>query len=96
MGANRSAFTRWPGRRPGLNLLVAAIILWNTVYLQRAVDHLRRQGIEPGPKDLEHLSPLGWEHINLTDDYQWEAEESMNPDRFRPLRTRLGDLAMAA
>ena len=83
-------------RASGLNLLVAAIILWNTVYLQRAVDHLRRQGIEPGPQDLEHLSPLGWEHINLTGDYQWEAEESLNPDQFRPLRTRSSDLAMAA
>ena len=66
------------------------------MYLQRAVDHLRRHGIEPGPQDLEHLSPLGWEHINLTGDYAWEAEESLNPDQFRPLRTRYGDLAMAA
>ena len=36
-------------RASGLNLLVAAIILWNTVYLQRAVEHLRRQGIAPAP-----------------------------------------------
>jgi TnpA family transposase len=28
----------------GLNLLVAAIILWNTTYLHCAVDHLRNQG----------------------------------------------------
>jgi hypothetical protein len=27
-----------------LKLLVAAIILWNTTYLQRAVDHLRTKG----------------------------------------------------
>jgi len=30
-------------RASGLNLLVAAIILWNTTYLQRAVDHLRNR-----------------------------------------------------
>ena len=30
-------------RASGLNLLVAALILWNTTYLQRAVDHLRDQ-----------------------------------------------------
>jgi TnpA family transposase len=83
-------------RASGLNLLVAAIILWNTVYLQRAVDHLRKQGIEPGPDDLAHLSPLGWEHINLTGDYAWEAEESLTPDQFRPLRTRASELPMAA
>jgi len=31
-------------RASGLNLVVAAIILWNTVYLGRAVETLRRQG----------------------------------------------------
>ena len=56
-------------RASGLNLLVAAIILWNTTYLQRAVDHLRNQGHHPATGDLVHLSPLGWEHINLTGDY---------------------------
>ena len=81
-------------RASGLNLLVAAIILWNTVYLQRAVDYLRKQGIEPGPTDLAHLSPLGWAHINLTGDYHWEVEPSMGPDQFRPLRAT--DFAMAA
>ena len=35
-------------RASGLNLLVAAIILWNTTYLQRAIDHLRDQGQHPG------------------------------------------------
>ncbi len=75
---------------------MAAIILWNTVYLQRAVDHLRKQGIEPGPDDLAHLSPLGWEHINLTGDYAWETDKSLNPDEFRSLRTRASELPMAA
>jgi hypothetical protein len=54
------------------------------------------QGIESGPNDLAHLSPLGWEHINLTGDYAWEAEESPNPDQFRPLRTRASELPMVA
>src|SRR5579872_3795440 len=50
----------------GLNLVVAAIVLWNTVYLEQAVAALERQGT-PVPADcLPHLSPLGWEHINLT------------------------------
>ena len=46
-------------RASGLNLLVAAIILWNTTYLQRALDHMREQGYPPEPGDLVHLSPLG-------------------------------------
>jgi TnpA family transposase len=83
-------------RASGLNLLVAAIILWNTTYLQRAVDHLRNQGHHPAPGDLAHLSPLGWEHINLTGDYHWETSPTLGPDQFRPLRTRTPDFAAAA
>jgi TnpA family transposase len=83
-------------RASGLNLLVAAIILWNTTYLQRAVDHLRDQGHHPAPSDLAHLSPLGWEHINLTGDYHWDTSPTLGPDEFRPLRTHAHDFAAAA
>ena len=80
-------------RASGLNLLVAAIILWNTTYLQRAVDHLRNQGHHPAFGDLAHLSPLGWEHINLTGDYHWDTSPTLGPDEFRPLRTHAHDFA---
>ena len=83
-------------RASGLNLLVAAIILWNTTYLQRAVDHLRNQGHYPASGDLAHLSPLGWEHINLTGDYHWDTSPTLGPDEFRPLRTHAHDFAAAA
>jgi TnpA family transposase len=83
-------------RASGLNLLVAAIILWNTSYLQRAVDYLRDQGQHPAEGNLLHLSPLGWEHINLTVDYHWETSPALSPDQFRPLRTRVNDVAAAA
>jgi TnpA family transposase len=83
-------------RATGLNLIVSAIVLWNTTYLQRAVDHLRRQGHHPQPGDLAHLSPLGWEHINLTGDYHWENSSTLGPDQFRPLRTRVQSYAAAA
>ena len=37
---------------------------------------------------LAHLSPLGWEHVNLTGDYIWSAERPVTESRdgFRPLR----------
>ena len=55
-------------RASGLNLLVSAIILWNTRYLNRAINALR--AVEQVPEQLlAHLSPLGWEHVNLTGDY---------------------------
>ncbi len=50
-------------------LLTAAISLWNTVYMERSVDALKRKGLKINEQLLSHLSPLGWEHINLTGDY---------------------------
>jgi hypothetical protein len=35
---------------------------------------------------LQHLSPLGWEHINLTGDYVWRQSRKMEQGEFRPLR----------
>jgi hypothetical protein len=70
-----------------LNLLVTALILWNTRYLERAVAVLRQA--EDIPDQLPtHLSPLGWEHVNLTGAYVWAAEQSLSEtiDGLRPLR----------
>jgi hypothetical protein len=74
-------------RASGLNLLVTAIILWNTRYLAQAVAEQRQ--VEDIPDHLlAHLSPLGWEHVNLTGDYIWGAPRnaSENPDGLQPLR----------
>jgi hypothetical protein len=47
---------------------------------------------------LTHLSPLGWEHVNLTGDYVWAIAEQMteNPDGFRPLRLPPDPIRLAA
>jgi TnpA family transposase len=74
-------------RASGLNLVVAAITLWNTVYLDRAISALRDDGQEVDEALLHHLSPLGWEHINLTGDYVWEQSQPPLPGQFRPLRS---------
>ena len=70
----------------GLTLVVAAIILWNTLYLSRAIDDLKAQGVPVDDNLLEHLSPLGWEHINLTGDYVWRQNRRVESGKFRPLR----------
>jgi hypothetical protein len=46
-----------------LQLLISAIVLWNTVYISRAVDALRAKGVNIPDEYLQHISPLGWEHI---------------------------------
>ena len=73
-------------RASGLNLVVTAIVLWNTVYLERAVQALRDSGKDVDDKLLQHLSPLGWEHINLTGDYIWRQSKQVEQGKFRPLR----------
>ncbi len=58
----------WPNQRhraSGLNLVVTAIVLWNTVYLGRAVEALRDAGEEIPAELLPHIAPLSWEHVSL-------------------------------
>jgi TnpA family transposase len=71
-------------RASGLALVTAAIALWNTVYLDRALDDLRRGGEIIPDRLLAHLAPVGWQHINLTGDYLWDADASLGPDGFPP------------
>jgi Tn3 transposase DDE domain len=68
----------------GLNLAVVAITVWNTVYLGRAVDHLRSQGEVIDDTVLAHIAPLGWEHTTFNGDYVWWTEPLQFD--FRPLR----------
>lgn len=49
------------------NVVVAAITLWNTVYLGRAADTLAKCH-PPDPSLFQHISPLGSEHMNLSGD----------------------------
>ena len=73
-------------RASGLNLVTAAVVLWNTVYLERATSALRIQGRKFDSHLLQYLSPLGWEHINLTGDYVWRSGKRQGKGKFRPLR----------
>jgi hypothetical protein len=65
-------WTGWDETWPILARLIAkleqrkiAITLWNTVYLERAAEMLAKS--RPfDPDHLQHVSPLSWEHINLT------------------------------
>ncbi len=73
-------------RASGLTLVTAAIVLWNTVYLERATNAVRAHGQAVDDTLLPYLSPLGWEHINLTGDYHWRSSTKIGAGKFRPLR----------
>ncbi len=73
-------------RASGLNLLVSAIILWNTRYLEVALAELAGRGVVTPPELVRHVAPLGWEHIGLTGDYVWGADQ-LPREGLRQLRT---------
>ena len=72
-------------RAAALNLVIAAVILWTTAYLHRAVMAFRARGEFIDGALLARLAPLGWEHVALTGDYVWEKVPTLDADGFRPL-----------
>ena len=73
-------------RASGLNLVTAAVVLWNTVYLERAAHALCGNGHALDDALLQYLSPPGWEHVNLTGDYLWRSTAKIGVGNFRTLR----------
>lgn len=62
-------------------------MLWNTVYLERTIDALHSHDQPVDDALLQYLSPLGWEHINLTGDYVWRSSAKVGQGQFRPLHS---------
>jgi TnpA family transposase len=69
-----------------LGLVVNTIILWNTRYMDAALHHLRESGEEVLPQDVERLSPLGFDHINLVGRYHFGLPDAVQRGALRPLR----------
>lgn len=83
-------------RASGLNLLIAAISYWNTVYLDRTAQHLNAVGTTFDAALLAHLSPMGWAHISLTGDYLWEQARRLPAGEFHPLNEPMARLKRVA
>lgn len=79
-------------RASGLNLVIAAIVYWNSTYLADAVQHLRDQGRPVADMLLAHTSPLSWEHIGFSGDFLWDRVAA-SADRRRPLNLGRGRMA---
>ncbi len=75
-------------RAAALNLVTAAIILFNCRYLGSAVEEMRRRGTPIDPAMLSRLSPLGWDRINLTGDYVWSDRLDLDDNGLMPLLTK--------
>ena len=77
-----------PDFRAGcLNLLTNAVIVWNTVYLQAALEALRHEGYPVRDEDLVHLSPTRFAHIHRYGKYVFDVEAARRRAGLRPLRS---------
>ena len=65
--------------------MVNIIVLWQTVYIQHALDHLTDNGYQIDPADVARLSPLGHATINLKGRYRTTTQPPHQG--LRPLRT---------
>jgi hypothetical protein len=70
-----------------LGLVVNALVLWTTRYMDAAVTHLRAQGFEVKPEDEARLSPPASKYFNVLGRYHFTLpDEAVRRGELRPLR----------
>jgi TnpA family transposase len=68
-----------------LGLVTNAVVLWNTIYMQASLDHLRQQAVGINEEDEARLSPLGYGHVNVLGHYSFTLAENVMNGGLRPL-----------
>ena len=61
-----------------LSLLSNAVVVWNTIQMQRIVDQLRAAGEAVSDRDLAHIAPLSFAHVNPNGTYHFERTPTTN------------------
>ena len=69
-----------------LGLVVNAVCLFNSLYLDEAVRRLRADGETVADGDLARVSPLAREHVRVLGRYHFALNESVAGGGLRPLR----------
>lgn len=69
-----------------LGLVTNAVVLWNILYMQAALDHLRAQGETLNDEDIARLSPLCYGHINMLGHYSFTPTELVTKGHLRSLK----------
>lgn len=72
-------------RATALNLIINAINIWNTIYLEKAIDYKKSIGEDVNEDLITHISPLGWEHINMLGEYSFNFDDNESKELTRPL-----------
>jgi len=68
-----------------LGLILNCIVLWNTRYMNAALDQLRAQGYLVLDEDVARLSPFARDHLNVVGNYTFSLPD-LGEAGFRPLR----------
>ena len=69
-----------------LNLLTNVVAVWNSVYMNAALEQLKSEGYEVKEDDVRNLSPARSEHINMYGKYYFNIEEAIRRKGLRELR----------
>ena len=66
-----------------LGLVLNCVVLWNTFYINAALEQLRAQGVPVLDEDVARLSPFVRHHLNVHGKYSFLLPELL--DGLRPL-----------
>jgi TnpA family transposase len=69
-----------------LNLITNAVVTWNTIYIEAALNQLRSEGHQISDEDINRLSPTRYEHVNPYGIYPFDLEKESKRGGLRPLR----------
>jgi hypothetical protein len=75
-----------------LGLVTNAVVLWNTMYMQAALDYLQEQSMNIREEDEARLSPLVHGHFNVLGHYSFTLTEQIMKGQLRPLNQASGDM----
>jgi TnpA family transposase len=70
-----------------LGLVLNMIALWNTIYMEAALNQLREEGYPVLGGDVRRLSPLLHEHINMLGRYSFSMPDAVAKGELRPFRS---------
>ena len=69
-----------------LGLVVNVIVLWDTIYMDAALNQLRVEGFDVRDDDVTRLSPLGFDYINMLGRYAFILPDQIARGELRPRR----------
>ncbi len=68
-----------------LGLVTNAVVLWNTIYMQDVLHHLKQSGLTIMDDDISDLSPLRHGHMNVFGRYSFTLADTILAGEHRPL-----------